>query len=352
MKKTILLIEDDKILRENTRELLEFAGYNVVTATNGTSGIDKAKEHIPDVILCDIVMPETNGYGVLEILSSHHTTRYIPFIFLSAKTEIKNIRKGMVLGADDYIAKPFTEEDLIATIERRIEKSAMISRVLEKEYSSHQADTENDIRNLNELKNFFDDNGNLLSFKEGETTYSYGEHSKNVYLIIKGFVKCFRVDEKGKVLTTAIHKPDEFLGITSFYENTIYHESATALDDVHLAGISKKTLNQILGEHQNISLELMEVLNHDLEEIKEQLLHMAYGSVRRKTAQSLLYFAKAFNKKPKENMHVLRTDLASVAGIATETLIRTLSGFKRSGYLEVDKQYIRIMDQAQLELIS
>jgi len=81
-------------------------------------------------------------------------------------------------------------------------------------------------------------------------------------------------------------------------------------------------------------------------------MHMAYGSVRRKTAQSLLYFAEAFNKKPKENMHILRTDLASVAGIATETLIRTLTGFKKAGYIEVDKQHIRIIDQAKLQLMT
>ena len=123
------------------------------------------------------------------------------------------------------------------------------------------------------------------------------------------------------------------------------------MDDVQLAGIPKDIINQILGEHQNISLELMEVFNENLEELKEQLLHMAYGSVCRKTAQSLLYFAKVFNKGPKENMHVLRTDLASVAGIATETLIRTLSRFKKAGYIEVDKQYIRIIDPNKLELI-
>ena len=173
-----------------------------------------------------------------------------------------------------------------------------------------------------------------------------------MYLIIEGVVKCFRVDEKGKVLTTALYKTGEFLGFASFDKNTIYHESATALNNVKLAGIPKKILNQILEEHQNISLELMEVLNKNIEEIKEQLLHMAYGSVRRKTAQSLLYFAKAFNKKPKENMHILRTDLASVAGIASETLIRTLSEFKKAGYIEVDKQYIRIIDLEELELIS
>jgi CheY-like chemotaxis protein/CRP-like cAMP-binding protein len=352
MKKTILLIENDKALLENTSELLEIEGYNVITATNGKFGTEKAKEIIPDVVLCDLMMPEIDGYDVLEMLSDHHTTNYIPFIFLSARSSIKDVHKRMDFGADDYITKPFTKENLITTIENRLEKSTILSRVFEKENGFDKTDAESEINNLNDLKNFFDNKGELASYKGGEAIYSYGDHSNNVYLILKGVVKCFRVDEKGKLFTTALYKPDEFLGFASFDKNTIHHECASAINDVQLAGIPKKLLNKILNEHSNISLELMEVLNHDLEIIKEQLLRMAYGSVRRKTAQSLLYFAEAFNKKPKENMQILRTDLASVAGIATETLIRTLSVFKEAGYIEVDKQYIRIIDSAQLELMS
>jgi len=242
MTKTILLIEDDKILRETTTELLELAGYKVIVAANGKSGIEKAKEFLPNIILCCIMMPEIDGYGVLNILSSHHTTSYIPFIFLSAKKEQKDIRKGMVLGADDYITKPFNKEDLIATIESRLDKSSMISRVLKKEFHNGQPENEAGIRNLNELKNFFDDKGELSNYKEGETIYCYGDHSNTIYLILKGAVKCFRVDEKGKVLTTALHKPNEFLGFTSFTNNVVYHESATALEDVQLAAIPKRLL--------------------------------------------------------------------------------------------------------------
>ena len=99
--KRILLIEDDKALRENTEELLELCGYNVTTASNGRIGIEAAIENLPDIIICDIMMPEVDGYGVLENLSNNEKTKQIPFIFLSAKTEHKEIRKGMDLGADD-----------------------------------------------------------------------------------------------------------------------------------------------------------------------------------------------------------------------------------------------------------
>ncbi|MBQ0737218.1 response regulator, partial [Aquimarina celericrescens] len=104
--KTILLIEDDTALRENTAELLELSNYEVITAPNGKIGIQKALQEKPDIVVCDIMMPEVDGYGVLEALAKNQHTQNVPFIFLSAKTEHKEIRKGMDLGADDYLTKP------------------------------------------------------------------------------------------------------------------------------------------------------------------------------------------------------------------------------------------------------
>jgi CheY-like chemotaxis protein len=107
--KKILLIEDNADVRENTDEILSLAGYNVVTAPNGKNGVELAMQEKPDLIICDIMMPELDGYGVLHILSKKDETAGIPFIFLTAKTEKTDIRKGMNLGADDYLTKPFDE---------------------------------------------------------------------------------------------------------------------------------------------------------------------------------------------------------------------------------------------------
>ena len=126
--KKILLIEDDTVLRENTAELLELSNYEVRTAANGKKGVQLAKEYLPDVIVCDIMMPELDGYGVLEALSEDNVTKRIPFIFLSAKTERKDVRKGMELGADDYLTKPFKEAELIGAIESRLAKMAILKR--------------------------------------------------------------------------------------------------------------------------------------------------------------------------------------------------------------------------------
>src|SRR5699024_5562556 len=111
--KKILIIEDDEILKDNTAELLELSGYEVMTASNGTDGVEQAKTHNPDLIICDIMMRKMDGYEVLESLTANESTRYIPFIFLTAKTEHREIRKGMDMGADDYLTKPFDESDLL-----------------------------------------------------------------------------------------------------------------------------------------------------------------------------------------------------------------------------------------------
>lgn len=349
--KTILLIEDDRALRENTEELLELSGYSMITAPNGKIGIQMAKEKLPDIIVCDIMMPEVDGYGVLKDLSSDESTKHIPFIFLSAKTEHKEIRRGMDLGADDYLTKPFEEEDLINAIESRLAKVELLGRMA-KEGTLDPAVSEDQIRTLNELKNFFDDNGEPTSFPQGSTIYQEGTYSHKIYLILKGVVKCHTMDEDGKELITSLFRADDFLGFTSFIDNIPYRESATAIEDVELAGISKENLKQVLENNHNISLELMELLTGNIKDIKQQLLQMAYSSVRKKTAQTLLQFAEIMNKKTEDPIKISRNDLASVAGIATESLIRTLSGFKKEGLIDIEGRNIRIKELKALQYIN
>jgi|TARA_R100000541_G_scaffold46136_1_gene53278 DNA-binding response OmpR family regulator len=348
MMKNILLIEDDTALRENTAELLELANYHVFTAPNGKIGIDMAKEYLPNLIVCDIMMPEVDGYGVLEALSLDEKTAHIPFIFLSAKTEHKEIRKGMDLGADDYLTKPFEEDELISAIESRLAKAEILAKAIAPTFT----EKEDDLRDLNELKNFFDDNGVISTYKKGEVIYEERSRSNTIFLILKGVVKSHKLDESGKELITALYKEDEFVGFTSFEDNVPYEETATAVEESELAGISKSSLKDILGKNQKVSLALVNVLSDTVSEIKEQLLQMAYSSVRKKTAQTILQFSKILNKKPDEAIKISRADLASVAGIATESLIRTLSEFKKKNLIEIEGRNITIRDLKALEMME
>ncbi len=347
--KKVLLIEDDTVLRENTAEILELSNYIVFTASNGIEGVAVAKKEMPDIIVSDIMMPELDGYGVLEALSKDEQTKYIPFIFLSAKTERKDVRKGMDLGADDYITKPFDEEELISALESRMAKASIL-----KDQRGAQVDSEikeGELRSLNDLKNFFDDNGTEFTFKKDQNIYSEGEHSNYIYLVLKGIVKCHQLDEDGKELTTALHKEDDLFGYTSFTQNTIYLESATPMMETQLVGISKHDLKEVLDKNHNVTLELIQLITEDLSGVKEQLVHMAYSTVHRKTASTILMFADKLNCRPEEPIRISRNDLASVAGVATESLIRTLSNFKKKGIIEVEGRNIKILDLQQLKNI-
>ena len=114
----VLLIEDNHDVRENTRELLELEDYSVITAHNGKAGLSLAKENIPDIILCDVLMPEASGFQVIDGLKKDTATAHIPFIFLTASVEKKEVEKAFEMGADGYIRKPFEAEELFETMKR------------------------------------------------------------------------------------------------------------------------------------------------------------------------------------------------------------------------------------------
>ena len=133
-KKSILLIEDDPLLRESTVDFLEEEGFAVFEAKDGLEGIHKALNHIPDIILCDIAMPKFDGYQVYNTLQENSATALIPFIFLTAKTTKEDLRIGMQLGADDYITKPFDYDELLTTLNTRLEKREKILKASQEKY--------------------------------------------------------------------------------------------------------------------------------------------------------------------------------------------------------------------------
>ncbi len=349
--KKVLFIEDDTVVRENTAELLELADYDVITAANGKTGVAIAKKEKPDIIVCDIMMPEMDGYGVLQALASDPETQQIPFIFLSAKTEHKDIRKGMDLGADDYLTKPFEEEELTSAIESRLAKVAILNKLQGGGQKSPQQEPQQKINSLQDLreevKKYEEQN-----YKTGEIIYEEGKQSNHFFFVDRGVVKSHRMDQYGKELITSIYKEGDFFGNTSFKKAMAYEEYATAMEDTRLYAVSKEELKEILTRNSNITLELIDVLGDNISGIKEQLLEMAYGSVRKKAARTILLFSQKIRRHPTQSIRISRSDLASVAGMASETLIRTLSDFKKEGLLEIEGRNIKILDVEALKRIS
>jgi len=120
--KTILIIEDQPDMRKNILTILRMEGYAVLSAENGRAGLALAQEEKPDLILCDVMMPEMDGHAVLCALREDRTIRGTPFIFLTAKGEKRDQRAGMNLGADDYLTKPVAASDLLAAVSARLER--------------------------------------------------------------------------------------------------------------------------------------------------------------------------------------------------------------------------------------
>lgn len=346
----VLLIEDDSVLRENIAELLELSDFEVLTAPNGKLGLKSININMPDIIVCDIMMPELDGYEVLNEVTKNNKTKHIPFIFLSAKTEHQDVRKGMNLGADDYITKPFTEDELVSAIKSRLAKASILK---EKEQDNvHNYSEKDELINLNDLKNFFDDYGNEFTFNKGDIIYREGDHSNFIYLITKGAVKCHKLDTKGKELATSLYKEDDLFGYTSFTHNLPHKETATAIKKTKLVGLSILQLSEILKNNNKLAIALIDHLTDDLLHFKDQLLEMAYSSVNKKTANTILQFAEKINRRPNDPIKISRNDLASVAGIATETFIRTLTNFKNQGLIKSEGRNIVVLDIDGLKQIK
>ncbi|MBI3260080.1 MAG: response regulator, partial [Ignavibacteriae bacterium] len=137
--KKIIVIEDEDLIREGITLILSVNGYHVISAHNGSVGIELAKEHLPDLVVSDIMMPEKDGYDVLQALRTHEPTSAIPFLFLSAKVDQSDIRRGMNLGADDYLTKPFEHDELISAVQTRLGKHEDVRRNAEIAFAADRA---------------------------------------------------------------------------------------------------------------------------------------------------------------------------------------------------------------------
>ncbi|HCW08316.1 MAG TPA: transcriptional regulator [Cytophagales bacterium] len=345
--KKILLIEDNPEVRENTGEILELAGYEVKSAPNGKIGVELVQKENPDLIICDIMMPDLDGYGVLHILSKRPETAAIPFIFLTAKTEKSDVRKGMNLGADDYLTKPFDDTDLLRAIETRLQKASM----QQKHYDSTPEGLDEfikDAQQVLDMKHLCKDKKTKIVKKKSEI-FAEGDTPLNIYFIKSGSVKVYKSHPDGKELITNIYNANDFFGFEPILENTVYQESAVAMQDSELISIPKYDFVMLLQSHPDVSKGFVSMLCKKVAEKEKQLLNLAYNSVRQRTAEALLKVREL--KDAKENIQISRDDLAKIVGTASESVIRVLSDFKDERLIEIESGKIRIISPERLEKV-
>lgn len=344
MKKKILVIEDQPDVRENIAELLELSNYEAITAANGKEGIKKALEVQPDLILCDIMMPEMDGYEVLYLVGKNPAIARTPFIFLTAKAERSDFRKGMNMGADDYITKPFEEMELLGAIERRLTKSGNLAS-----QSTHEAFVQQ-ARKFDELKELTASSKTRL-FAKKDIIYRQGDFASYAYFIKRGKVKTYRINPDGKEFVDNILSEGHYLGENALIQDTDRTEFAQALEETELSLIPRKDFQGLVFQNREVSGHFIKMLSRSLIEKENSLMEMAYDTVRKRTADALMKLYQTYQQDKKAAFEVSRADLAGMVGTATESVIRILSEFKKDGLIKIDGSTVEILKPEKLETI-
>lgn len=336
----ILIIEDNPDVRENIEEILDLAGYHTISAENGKIGIKKAKEELPDLIICDIMMPVMDGYDVLYFLSLNPETSCIPFIFLTAKSEKTDFRKGMELGADDYITKPFEESDLIKSIEIRLDKSKRIKNLFVTDSSSQEENSSGETLFKNVKQKKFQ-----------AKSYIYLENSQPVYLykVLKGQVKIFNTNNDGKEFTTSLCSEGDYIGYHALLKDETYTDSAIAVSDTTLELIPRESFFEVMRNNREIANQFIKQLSADVIELEKELLKLAYNSVKKRVADSLVKYFEKYGHEHSSGLSIPREDLANMAGTSTESVIRTLSEFKKDKLIDIQGKHIYINELEELK---
>lgn len=344
MTATILVIDDHPGIRENVAEMLTLAGYHALEAENGKQAVEMAKEQRPDLIICDIMMPELDGYGVLHMLRKYPETEHIPFIFLTAKTDRSDFRRGMEMGADDYITKPFEDVELLNAVETRLKKQ----QFLQEKFAAAQTQPIGAILQdwqASGLLHLELEAYDVVQFTKKQPVYREGKHPQFLYYVKSGKVKAYRLNDDGKEYITNLFGQGDYFGYVPLLEDHPYEENAEALEHTELVQIPKEIFLEQLLNNIGVARTFIKRIASEVKEKEDRLLQLAYDSLRKRVANGLLAIHDKLHleTQPGALIELSRDDIARFVGTATESLIRTLSDFKSEKLIEMQGTRIRIV---------
>lgn len=349
MSKKIALIEDNHEMRENIQEILELANYTVYSAENGKKGVEVIKAEKPDLILCDIMMPELDGYGVLYMVSKNPETASIPFIFLTAKSEKDDFRKGMNMGADDYLTKPFEDTELLDAIEKRLKRIELFAG----EFQPTEKGLSDFLESVkgNESLEKLTHEKRTKKFNKKDTVFFEEDYPNFLYFVNSGKIKTSKMNKDGKDFITGLYSDGDFFGYLEMIKDSNYTETASALENSELTLIPREDFLKLLYSSKEVSSKFIKMLAGSMAEKQAELLNLAYDTVRKRVADSLLKLSEKYNTGNDANfsMSISRDDLAAIVGTATESVIRTLSEFKADGYINIKGSNITILAPDKLK---
>jgi CRP-like cAMP-binding protein len=351
MKKNILIIEEAPLLRKRTAELLKLAGYNAVCASSGREGLQLIAQQAYELILCSMKMQDLDGYGVLRAYNNMPALHGSAFVFMAGRSTPEEIRKGMNLGADDYLMKPFSGDSLLSLVGAQLKKKEQ-----RKIYQASQCAEALAVLKPQSLEQ------NMETLTSGKTTkklrkkdilYTEGDTPNFLYFIISGKVKLCNSNKFGKEYINAIYKTGEFLGYNSLLGSTNHFETAEAIEESEVRLIPKQDFFELLAGNNEVALQFAKLLARNICESNDKMLKLAYDSARKRVGEAIIFISTKFQNESNvdELFSGQRENISSLSGISPESVSRHVSNFKDEGLIESHHGGIRIVNRSKLEMI-
>ncbi len=349
--KTILIVDDNDEIRANVAEVLILSKYNVITACNGKEGLEAVRNRIPDLIISDIIMPLVDGLGMLHILRRDPNTDAIPFIFLTSKAGRNDFRNAMETGADDFISKPFSNDELLKAIDNRFKSQEAVSR--KRAISIIMGGEDGDIKES--LESLFV-NSSTRTYMNRDVIYKEGATARSLYFIVKGKSRSYKTNEIGKSLSIDLYTTGDFLGINALLQGGAYKENAEVIEDnTVIAMVPRSSFDDLIYRNPAIAQRLVKIMAKDISVKNKHMLDIAYNSLRQNVANTLVGLENKYhtNKNEPYSIDLSRDILASMAGSSVEAYVRMLGEFKTEKLVSigVDKK-IEIINFNKLEKIA
>ncbi|MFW6222628.1 MAG: response regulator [Bacteroidota bacterium] len=335
-KKRILIIEDDPVLSNNIQELLSLAGYLPTVVDNGKKGLQLVDMIAPHLVLCDIIMPDTDGLSILDFLRNKPETMHLPFIIITAKTGNDIFREAMEKGADDFLFKPFKDIELLNAIERRLRK---FEEIVPQE-ALHLAGISSLKGNGPPLHNIFEQAEESIYIK-GESIYRQDQPAEYVYFILKGAVRIYRYNYTGKIFNTDLYFKNQIFGYKAVIEDRFRQQNAEALENSRIKKLPASVFKEALINDKAFFNYIMHLISVTLSNKEQDIIHIAYDSVTFRLGKKLLELQAL---APQDYLDLPRAVLAQTIGTSPETLARTVRELKDMQLIKTKGKKILIPD--------
>ena len=341
----ILIIMEHRENRHYLTELLKIAGYDVVWANSGTEGVQMVTSSHPDIILCEVNMQELDGFGVIYELSHNAVTATIPFVFFTNKFQKTSLRKGMELGADDYLFRPFDDVQLLNAIAIRLKKHET-----QRDFFKSQLPepTESPLCVQGKLAlDLMRDQSQFRKIKKKQILFYEGDKAIGIYFVHKGAIKITKIAQDGRELTVRIHSAGDYIGLNNLFSGQSHTDNAEAMSDCEISILPLHEFESLIEHYPDMAGKFIKLMSHESSQNEENLIRIAYDSVRKRIANSLINYFNTYCPEG-QSIHLSRNELANISGTTPETVSRTLTDFENEGLIRKEQNRIIIIQIQKL----